>query len=302
MIRKNRNLMKVFYTLIVALLPVALFSQNVFWTEDFGTGCGQGDVASTYSGTNGAWAITITGYNAEAANEWYVSASSNGNPVGQCSSGCGTNKTLHISNSTQTSFPLHNIDDGAIYMAGLDGFCDFVPCGATNKRAESPTINCTGKSGITISFKYIQGGGPNDNTSLDYFDGASWSTIVILPETQKCGTDGGIWTAYTANLPASANNNPNVKIGFKWVNVDSMDASDPSVAIDDIEVASSEVVEPTCCDGDFNCDGVVNVLDMIIIVNQFGCISGCTADLDGDGIVGASDLTLFNGLYGDICP
>jgi len=37
-------------------------------------------------------------------------------------------------------------------------------------------------------------------------------------------------------------------------------------------------------------------------LNQFGCAAGCTADLDNDGIIGAADLTIFNGLYSDICP
>ncbi len=296
--------MKKLYTLIAALVPVALFSQTVFWSEDFGTGCDQGQLATSYTGTNGAWTMVETGVNTTTANTWFVSATSNGNPVGQCTSPCGNNRTLHISTSIATTLPAHPIDDGAIYLVGMAGFCDFLPCGTTNKRVESPTINCTGRSNITLSFKYIEGGGSQDNATLVYFDGTAWQSTPLadMNKTPTCGSDGGgIWTQFSIALPASANNNPNVKIGFNWSNAESTDAVDPSVAIDDITLSVTDTA-PTCCDGDFNCDGVINVLDMIIIVNQFGCMAGCTADLNNDGAVGAADLTIFNGLYGIVCP
>lgn len=57
----------------------------------------------------------------------------------------------------------------------------------------------------------------------------------------------------------------------------------------------------SCCPADYNCDGVVSVLDLIEIVNQFGCMgSSCDTDLDGDNIVGVEDMQDFIGLYGNV--
>lgn len=301
--------MKKYSVLILILLPFSLLSQTIFWTEDFGSGCDQGHLATTYSGPNGTWTIVDSGVNEEDANTWFVSATENGGAVGDCHSGCPTpttgNKTLHIANSVDISFMGIVTDQQCSYAEGIAGTCmpPVLPCTVTSKRVQSPTINCTGKSNITVNFKYIEGGDDNDNATMWYSadNGANWIMLVDMPKTAQCGTDNGVWTAFSYQLPASADNNPNVKIGFNWVNNGDGVAQDPSVAVDDITLSVIEVT-PTCCDGDFNCDGVINVLDMIIIVNQFGCTTGCTADLDGDGIIGASDLTIFNGLYGDICP
>ncbi|MCZ2141517.1 MAG: hypothetical protein LC096_09040, partial [Bacteroidia bacterium] len=60
-----------------------------------------------------------------------------------------------------------------------------------------------------------------------------------MPKTLTgCGFQG-LWTSYTIQLPPSANNNPNVKIGFGWVNNDDGLGTDPSFAVDDITLSTS---------------------------------------------------------------
>lgn len=303
--------MKKLYALLSILIPFVSLSQTVFWTEDFGTGCNQGQLSTAASGPNGFWTVTETGFNASGSNVWFTSASENGNAIGSCGSGCGTNRTLHIGNN-QTTTAVPQIDQRAIYMTadGFEVLCDLglVECGATDKRVESPTINCTGRSTITINFQYIEGGAGSDNATLWYSanNGGAWTQLSDMPKTAFCDPPGdpapldhGNWASYSFSLPASADNNPNVKIAFHWVNDDDNVWSDPSIAIDNITLS---VPAEDCCDGDFNCDGVINVLDMIIIVNQFNCAAACTADLDGNGTINAADLTIFNGLYGTICP
>jgi len=300
--------MKRFYSLIIALIPSALFAQTVFWTEDFGSGCNQTQLATATTGPNGSWTMTDTGPNGSAPNTWYISAGENGNAVGTCGTSCGNNRTLHISNTFfHPLFAPYDPDAKAIYyLTGTAGLCDVPPlnlgCGMTDKRIESPTINCTGRSTITVNFQYIEGGNTIDGCTMWYSanNGGAWTQIDAIPKTVVCNTDRGIWAAHSVALPATADNNPSVKIGFRWVNTeDSPAPHDPSFAIDNITLSVPEVA---CCDGDFNCDGVINVLDMIIIVNQFGCAAACTADLNNDGLIGAADLTIFNGLYGTICP
>lgn len=296
------------------MIPTALFSQTVFWTEDFGAvvtpPCDSALLATAAVLPNGAWTMTDTGPTGSGPNTWYISGGENGNAVGQCGTSCGNNRTLHISNTFfhQLFAPYPPDGQALYYLTGTAGLCDQPPfnlgCGLTDRRIESPTINCTGRTTITVNFQYIEGGNAIDGCTMWYSanNGGAWSQISDTPTTQRCGQDNlrGIWSAYSVALPASADNNPNVKIAFRWVNSeDSPAPHDPSFAIDNITLSVPDVA---CCDGDFNCDGVINVLDMIIIVNQFGCAAACTADLNNDGLIGAADLTIFNGLYGDICP
>lgn len=209
-------------------------SSGAFWTDNFNNGCGQLCLANGYNG----WTVASTGTNGTSANEFYISCQENGNAVGGCGSGCGANATLHVGNvSTSPAAPFFcpTGDCGAAYDAGVgSGTC------ATSKRAQSPVINCTGRYNITFSFKYMEGGsGTNDNAIAWYFDGAVWAPLVDMGKTVLCGAQG-TWTAYSIALPASANNNPNVRIGFQWVNNDDGAGSDPSFAVDDPTLSTAE--------------------------------------------------------------
>ncbi len=221
---------------ITALL-LSLFSFNakaqVFWTEAFQNSCASGCFANTYVGPNGAWTQTATGVNDIEANKWFVSGAECGNAAGACGSTCGAvDPSLHMGADDGFVF-----DPGAAYDAG--GLCGFLFCVLTDMRAESPTINCSAYSGITLSFNYIENGqGLIDDATLWYFDGATWSQIDPLAKTLFGGcAPQGLWTAFSIALPASANANPNVKIGFRWVNNDDGVGTDPSFAVDDITLS-----------------------------------------------------------------
>ncbi|MFM7079611.1 MAG: T9SS type A sorting domain-containing protein [Bacteroidota bacterium] len=259
-------------SVLLIILPVLGISQP-FWTENFGLGCSTGNPAAAYSGPNGTWTVSNTGTNDSYANQWYVSATEAGMGVGNCGDGCGnnaslTNRTLHLGANTALIG-----DAGAAYNAG--GLCVLGICVLTDKRAESPTINCLGKSNITLSFSYIQQGSPgSDFASLCYYDGTSWFyyngsswvvTNIGMPATLNSSCGGqGLWTNYSVQLPASANNNPNVKIGFRWVNNDDGVGTDPSFAVDDIALnapssptcsVSASLSQPLQCFND--CNGII---------------------------------------------
>jgi hypothetical protein len=173
-----------------------------------------------------------------------VSAAENGQGAGVCGAGCGSNQTLHLSTT-------YLGDLGAAYFESDAFTCSFLGlCSVTDKRADSPVINCTGQSGITLSFNYMEyGEGTADNATLWYFDGTAWSQLIDLPKTLCCGgvvCDGltqGLWTAYSIALPASANNNPNIRIGFRWVNNGNGVGTDPSFAVDDIRLSGAGATE-----------------------------------------------------------
>ena len=230
--------------LIVLLFASQAISQ-VFWTETFGTGCNSGTLADGFMSPNGEWTTRATlGNNGTDRNVWYISAEENGEGVGNCGAGCGTNPTLHISPGV--------LDVGAAYLAD-DGGIGLDP--TTDVTAESPFIDCSGQCGVQLSFEYMENGdGVNDNLTLEYYDGSTWATIDDVVKTPTGCAPQGQWTQYTIALPASADNNPAVKIGFKWVNNNDAIGTDPSAAIYNIQLSSTDVTPPS-----LSCAGNVDV-------------------------------------------
>jgi len=225
--------------LILISLPSISFSQ-VFYTETF-----DGTVCAATSGCDPstvAWTTTNTGTNGANPNKFYVSCQENGNAAGQCGTGCGSDQSLHVGNiatSTAAFIFCPAGDCGAAYD-------DTSPGEATDKRCESPVINCTGQSNITLAFNYMEAGQTTlDDATLWYFDGATWTSINALAKTPTgCGGGQGQWTAFSIALPASANNNANVRIGFRWVNNGDGVATDPSFAVDDITLSATTTTPP----------------------------------------------------------
>ncbi len=221
-----------------SLLTATSFGQVTVWSEDFENSCTSGCPAAGMNSGNGAWTVTNNSPSLDgcgyptAPNMFYVSCAENGNAAGACGTTCSGDESLHIGSTTVG-------DNGASYDAG--GWCDFGLGGwgsgtETDVRAESPTIDLTGYSNLTIDFVYMENGeGSLDDASLWYYDGSTWSMLDALAKTSPCGLQG-TWTAFSMALPSSANNNPNVKIAFRWVNDDNGSGSDPSFAVDDVSI------------------------------------------------------------------
>jgi hypothetical protein len=236
--------MKHIYTsLITLLVALSASAQTPFWTENFGSGCNRGQLASAYTGTNGAWTIASTGSNGSHANTWFVSATSANTGAANCQESCifnfNNNGTLHVSNVTITIPNFVNVlaDTGSSYFTG--GFSVLGITSNSSQRAESPTINCTGQTNVTVSFIYIENGQSSiDDAQLVYSpdNGTTWTVVDALAKTSGCAY--GQWTAFSATLPASADNNAAIKIGFAWVNNDDGQGSDPSFSVDDIALTS----------------------------------------------------------------
>lgn len=229
-------------------------NSQVFWTEDFdGTACAAGSGCDPNIVN---WTISIQGAEGATPNTWFVSDTESGMPAGQCGAANQNDQSLHVGNiaGSTGSILCPNGDCGAAYD-------DSSPAEVTNKRVESPVIDCSGQTGITADFNYIENGeGSNDDATFLYFDGATWSQIDPLAKTPGGCAPQGQWTAISVALPASADNNPNVKIGFLWVNDGNGVASDPSFAVDDITLSSTSVTPSieasftpdvqTLCEGD----------------------------------------------------
>ena len=213
-----------------------------FWTEDFGvadqkTG-NHGIEVGKVTTSNGPWTFTKADPSGQRSNNWYVSAMEGGVGVGNCSMGFDKdnnilNNTLHVGYDYRYSTD-KTIDQGAIYAKNESS--------ATDVRAETPRIDCYGKTNITLNFNYFTGGiAGQDFASLYYFDGENWSLLTTfgpsVSDTTCTNNDQSTWkTSDTYLLPSSADNNPEIKLGFRWFNSASVGGNSEvhSVAIDDI--------------------------------------------------------------------
>lgn len=276
--------------------------QTVIWSEDFGTDAtpcsSQGTLADGYNNGNGAWTATATGTNDPDANVWFVSTMEEGVGAGNCGTGCGAmspgpgiDRTLHMSN---IAFPLIGLtaDQGAAYNSG--GICSapFNFCVATDIRIESPDINLSGTN-MTLTFDYIHLSDGTDQADFWYFDGATWVNVGVLPNTTTCAGGQHTWAQYTWPVPAGLNGITNFKVGFRWVNNDDAVGSDPSVAIDNIEITEPSTPGPP--EADFTvsnttiCEG-----DCIDFTDASTSTAGGITSWDWDFGGGATNSTLQN--------
>lgn len=262
---------KPLFVLFWCFLSGTLLSQT-FWTENFGTGCTQANQANGTATTNGNWVVTPIGAQDPDANVWFISATEAGMGATVCGDGCLnnaalTNRTLHVGSLANLFCP--SGDCGAAYDAG-----GVITSTTTNKRVESPTINCTGFSNITLAFNYMEEGDPPaDDASVYYFDGVTWSLLTNTPATNNGScTPQGTWTAFSIALPASANNNANVKIGFLWVNNNDGAGTDPSFAVDDITLTATPTSGPTVS---ITPPASATVCPGIPVTLNGNCVSGC---------------------------
>ena len=58
--------------------------------------------------------------------------------------------------------------------------------------------------------------------------------------------------------------------------------------------------QPSALAGDMNNDGVVNILDLVLVASQFGQDGASAADLNGDGAVDVLDLVAVANAFGDV--
>ncbi|MBK9190312.1 MAG: gliding motility-associated C-terminal domain-containing protein [Crocinitomicaceae bacterium] len=223
---------KTAYTFLVAILITlsnSLNAQTVVYSEDF-------DGALT-------WTLN-TDPTAEGSNPnfWYISCEEEGVGSGVCGAPCGAgDQTLHVSTD-----PALLGDLGAAYFETGIGMT------TTNRRAESANISTVGFTNLTLDFDMIGfGGNASDYCEVFYSidGGASWVSLAT-PLTAACcggacdGTLQGLWQTNSYVLPATCENIANLRISFVWRNNDDGIATDPSFAVDNIEITSPTVAPP----------------------------------------------------------
>ena len=76
------------------------------------------------------------------------------------------------------------------------------------------------------------------------------------------------------------------------------DPETPDTGVGDPPIVDMGAYEFQPCVGDINNDGVVNVIDLLMLIGSFGPCEDCPADLDNDGFVGVLDLLTLIGNFG----
>lgn len=225
-------------TLLFSLSMMPTKAQ-VFWTENFNSGTG--------------WNLNVVmGTEGLDPNFFTISAAEGGGitPNLGAPSSCGVanngNNTLHVTS-------VWNPSGGASYDAG--GLCGLLTCPLTNRRAESPIINCSGKSNMTLSFNMIHNGQGSIDNAVVWFTTNGFATTLPVPAIPKtltgCGGQG-LWTSHSIAVPAACNNSSSVQFAIQWVNNDDGVGTDPSFAIDDIALSTSTAVNTITCSAPAN--------------------------------------------------
>ena len=62
-----------------------------------------------------------------------------------------------------------------------------------------------------------------------------------------------------------------------------------------------DCLEGGACPADMDGDGLHGASDILAVLAQFGCMSGCSADVTGDDTVSANDILALLALYGEAC-
>jgi gliding motility-associated-like protein len=210
-------------TFIFLLAFNSIMAQTVIYSEDFTSGA--------------TWTLnTVTGAEDSNPNVWYVSCQEDGQVVGTCGTACViTDNSLHV--SADAAFG----DNGAAYAETGSNIT------STDRRAESGDISTVGQTNLTLNFDMIGNGG----NALDYCElfysnngGATWTSLAPTLVSLCCGgvacTPGlqGLWQNNSYALPVACENIANLRISFIWKNTDDGVATDPSFAVDDIEITT----------------------------------------------------------------
>lgn len=213
---------------------------SVTVTDNGSGGGGQAVYTEDFDGVQ-TWSINVSsGVNDTDYNLWVIGDGEGGVLPPNCGVGGNGNNTLHVSSQLSPTA-------GATYNAG--GLCAIGICVATNMRAESPNISTVGYSNLSLNFDYIGNGQAlTDNASVLYSinGGTNWITLNPSLKSTLCPSGQGQWTAASFILPATCENIPNLKIAFNWTNNDDGIGSDPSFAVNDVEIVSASGGGGTC--------------------------------------------------------
>lgn len=235
---------RLLFATVLALFANFSFSQTIIWSEDFNSGAGN-------------WNLSVpTGVNDVDANIWAVSDAEGGVAPPGCGVALNGDATLHV--TCQGGFC---IGTGAAYNAG-DGGLGFV-FATTNIQAELTTpISTVGQTNLTLNFDWIGVGEAGDDECELFWSndgGGTWNSLNVFNNGATCVGGQGQWANYSVALPVACENQADLRFAFNWVNSNNGAGTDPSFAVNDMELTTPSTGNPvadftasltTICEGD----------------------------------------------------
>lgn len=145
------------------------------------------------------------------------------------------------------------------------------------------------------------GGDPNNDVfrvEISNNNGSTWTSLETVGPAGP-GTSGG-WIYHEATVSGIVPLTSQVRVRF--IAEDAGTGSVIEAALDDFQIRELECAAAPC-PPDLNGDGVVDLTDLTLLLANFGCVGpSCTGDLDGDSDTDLSDLTGLLSAFGTNCP
>lgn len=207
-----------FLIIFLSLLPFLSRSQTIFWSDNFDAPSG----GTNNNNAGAGWSLNV-GSSPGQGNQWFINTPSN--------TGCGAGNSIHISCNDFLCQFLGGPDD-AIYNAAAE---------VTDLFSSSPNISTVGQTNITLKFSYVGVGQSNQDYGLLRLSGDGGATWTDMPTKYQLKYN---CTQESITLPANYEGKTNFRIGFRWINNADNQGSDPSFAIDDIQLSVAS--GPSC--------------------------------------------------------
>jgi hypothetical protein len=205
-----------------------------------------------------------------------------------------------------------------------------VGCNAASECILTATDNCDGDVYVEIFDEFISSGGclnTVERTCIAYDDCGNSSTATqilhivdeLAPELVNIPADitiecGDQIPQVPADVTATDDCDGEVDLSFSqiqtgndcpydiirtWLAVDQ--CLNVTEAVQVIHVLAAEP-QPEQCAADFNQDGVINLLDLLVLTAAYGCVGECgLADMNTDGVVNIADFLIFTSYFGMFC-
>jgi len=258
---------------VIALIFISnlSFGQTVLWTEDF-----EGVPNWTLSNS--------TGVNDADPNVWEINDAEGGVLPPGCGTGGNGNATLHV---TCSGLLCGFLGTGALYNAG----------NTSNIRAQyNSAISTVGQTNLSLNFDWIGVGEVGDDfATLQYSidGGVTWVDLQIYSGGAVCGGQGQ-WANSIIALPVACENQADLRFAFNWHNSNNNAGSDPSFAVNDMELTTPSA--STSITSDFNADNMTICQGSTITFTDASTASGTTINswawnFDATSVGGVSPST-----------
>ena len=146
--------------------------------------------------------------------------------------------------------------------------------------------NTADVSSIGLDFAAFEGSG-----GALIADNVNGGSVFIYPDLEPTAFPDADGRVLIAQLTTDGEVNLTVNLQTR-----TSDGENPQILQESLSF--QEVYE---CFGDFNSDGLIGIADLLILLGDFGCITGCGYDMNGDGGVTTSDMLVMLAIFGTSC-